>query len=158
MSGKPCIRGLRVPADKFYMPVGYGEMCPIATNETDKGRFRNRRVEFLLYTLDSVPEMPDGTAVKSVEVVDASTVRIVCNGKVKFTTKTLDDPYRLLIDMPNVFLLDGTLAFELNRGPYVRARVGYHPDGKFTRTVLDLTGPVDLDVQAVDNYVVVKVK
>src|SRR3990172_6299964 len=145
----------KVSLDRFYMPVGYGETRPIATNATPEGRFRNRRVEFLLFTFDAQPEIPEGSAIKAVERVNNTTVRIVCNGKVKFETKTLDNPERLVIDFPNIFLLTDMKSYELNAGAFIRGRVGYHPNEKFSRVVFDLTRKVSASVQAVDNYVVI---
>jgi outer membrane protein OmpA-like peptidoglycan-associated protein len=144
----------KVGRSRFYMPVGYGESRPIATNDTPAGRFRNRRVEFLLYTMDAVPEVPDGTAIKSVEVIDDHTVRIVCNGKVNFKTDQLDDPDRLVIDFPKVYLLNDIASYELNRGPFVRARLGYHPEG-FSRVVFDLSRSLELKVTGKDNYITI---
>lgn len=147
-----------VSKDRFYMPVGYGESRPIASNETERGRHLNRRGEFLLYTLDSKPEMPDGSGINAVEVVDDRTMRIICNGKVQTRVSELSDPDRLIVDIPNTFLLHDITVYELNRGPFLRARLGYHPSGKFSRVVFDLQRPVQVEVETIDQYVVVKIK
>jgi len=147
-----------VSIDRFYMPVGYGELRPIADNSTAKGRFLNRRVDFLLFTFDAQPEMPDGSAIERVEVVNEKTVRIVCNGKVKFKTKKLSNPERFIVDLPDVYLLSDVKSVALNRGPFIRARFGFHPKGRFSRVVFDLKRPIKAEVTAKDNFVIIKVK
>jgi outer membrane protein OmpA-like peptidoglycan-associated protein len=147
-----------VSADRFYMPIGYGELRHIATNATEEGRFRNRRVEFLLFTYDAVPEMPEGSAVRSVKAVDSETIRIICNGSVDYTVKTFTDPDRLVIDFANIYLLSMQNTYELNQGPFVRARLGYHPEDRFTRVAIDLSRPVDVTTRLMENVVVIKLK
>jgi len=36
-----------LPADRFAA-VGYGSTQPVATNDTDEGKARNRRIEFMV--------------------------------------------------------------------------------------------------------------
>ena len=33
---------------------GYGETNPVATNDTEEGRFRNRRIQFTVVELDAI--------------------------------------------------------------------------------------------------------
>ncbi len=141
---------------KFYMPIGYGEMRPVAPNSTEEGRERNRRVEFELFTNNSKPEMPNGSALITVKAINDQVIQIIFNGKVEFTSRTFSSPERLIIDVPNVYMLSDIKEIPLNRGPFIRARLGFHPDGPFTRIVLDLTGPVNVEIQALENFIFIK--
>ncbi|HNT66064.1 MAG TPA: PorV/PorQ family protein [bacterium] len=147
-----------VSNERFYMPVGYGEMRPVADNGTSQGRFRNRRVEFLLYTMDSTPEMPEGSAIKNITILDDRTVQIVCNGTVRYRSSQLSNPERLILDFDKIFLLTDKTTWEINRGPFVRARVGYHPDKQFSRVVFDLRRPVKVEIDGKGNIITVRVK
>ncbi len=145
-----------VSFNRFFMPIGYGELRPVDTNTTPEGRFRNRRVDFLLYTSQNAPAVPEGSAIQSVEIVDAKTVKIICNGRVKFIDELMDDPDRVVIDFPGVFLLEERTSFEFNQGPFIRARLGYHPEDRFSRVVLDLRYPINYTVETENNIIYVK--
>ncbi|MBN1559901.1 PorV/PorQ family protein [candidate division KSB1 bacterium] len=149
-----------VTFSRFYMPVGYGESKPIDTNDTDDGRFRNRRVEFLLFTYDAQPEMPEGTAIKDIVAADANTIHIVCNGIIPVPTKTmrLVDPERFVLDFDNIYLIAKQKEFRLNVGPVTQARAAEHIEENFTRVVLDVTRPIDPLISVDGPRIVIKLR
>jgi outer membrane protein OmpA-like peptidoglycan-associated protein len=145
-----------ISRNRFFMPIGYGEERPIDTNTTPEGRFRNRRVDFLIYTSQNAPAVPQGSAIRSVEIVDPKTVKIICNGKVKFIDELMDNPDRIVIDFPGIFLLEDRTIFEFNQGPFIRARLGYHPEDRFSRVVIDLRYRINYTVETEDNFIYVR--
>ncbi|MBN1465212.1 PorV/PorQ family protein [candidate division KSB1 bacterium] len=149
-----------VAFSRFFMPVGYGESRPIDTNDTDDGRFRNRRVEFLLFTYDAQPEMPAGTAIKDIVAADANTIHIVCNGIIPAPTKTLrlSDPERFVLDFDDIYLIAKQKEFILNVGPVNQARAAEHIEENFTRVVLDVTRPIDPLISVDGAKIVIKLR
>ncbi len=145
-----------VSYDRFFMPIGYGELRPVDTNTTAEGRFRNRRVDFLIYTSQNAPVVPEGSAIRFVEIVDSKTVKIVCNGRVKFIDEIMENPDRIVIDFPGIFLLDESMSYELHQGTFIRARLGYHPEDRFSRVVIDLMYPINYTIETEDNLIYVR--
>ncbi len=140
-----------VTGSRFFMPIGYGEIKPIASNTIEEERFRNRRVDFMIYTRDQKPEMPEGSAVRNIIAIDNSIVHIVCNGKVNFSHTYISNPERIVIDLPNVFLLFDQTEFWLEKAPFVKARVAFHAGNKYSRVVLDLSSPVRYQIEQIGN-------
>jgi len=146
----------RISYNRFFMPIGYGELRPVDTNTTQEGRFRNRRVDFMIYTSQNAPAVPEGSAIRSVELVDAKTVKIICNGRVKFIDEIMDNPDRIVIDFPGIFLLQDQTIYELHQGPFVRARLGYHPEDRFSRVVIDLRYAINYTIETEDNLIYIR--
>lgn len=147
-----------IGSSRFFMPVAYGESRPMAGNGTPQGRARNRRVDFTIFTRDSKPEIPQGSAVRAIYALTDTSFAINCNGIVRYETKELQRPYRLIVDFPGIFDLSEQKVYEIQRGIVERARIGYHPDLKFTRVVFDLTRKGRYTTKAVDNTILVFIK
>lgn len=148
-----------VDLDRFYYPVGYGKQKPVASNATREGREMNRRVDFIIFTTDDTPPVPDGSAIKSVEIHDEKTVKIICNGKVaKYEDKLLSNPDRIVIDFPGLFLLPTQAILKFNNDIFIRARMAYHGDEKYSRIVLDLKTRLQYQIIPRDNVIYVRAK
>ncbi|MBC8185073.1 PorV/PorQ family protein [candidate division KSB1 bacterium] len=148
-----------VKLDRFFYPVGYGKQKPVASNDTPEGRSMNRRVDFTIFTKTDTPPVPEGSAIKSIEIAENNTVKIICNGKVaNYKDRFLSNPDRIVIDFPNIFLLPEQKTFKFSNDLFLRARLGYHKEEKYTRVVLDLKAPLQYQVAAKDNIIYVSVK
>jgi outer membrane protein OmpA-like peptidoglycan-associated protein len=130
-----------VGSDRFFMPVPYGEWRPLTDNRTEEERFRNRRVEFLLYTGDNQPAIPEGSKIGDVAVIGDSTISVVGNGRLNYLTSFADNPPRMILKFPKVYIPDPR-TIPLNRGSFIQARLGYHPDERSTWVVFDLYSPL----------------
>jgi outer membrane protein OmpA-like peptidoglycan-associated protein len=127
-----------IGSDRFFMPVPYGEWKPLNDNRTPEAQFRNRRVEFYLYTGDNQPQVPEGSKIETVQVGD-STVAVVGNGRLNYLTSFLDNPPRLILKFPRVYLPTPRTVL-LNQGNYQQARMAFHPEDRSTWVVFDLYG------------------
>jgi outer membrane protein OmpA-like peptidoglycan-associated protein len=141
--------------DRFFMPVAYGETRPVADNGSEEGRARNRRVDFTIFTRDAQPDIPEGSAITGVQVVNDTSFVIVANGRVSFRRYELDSPRRIVFDFPGIFNLSPIEVYTFPAAAGWRARIGFHPDKLLTRVVLDAPQDARYTVRAVDNTVVV---
>ena len=129
-----------ISAGRFVDPIPYGEWQPLNDNRTPEQRFRNRRVEFLIYTGDNKPELHRGSMIQSVAVANDS-VSVLGNGRLDFSSRLLDNPPRVVLVFPKTYVPDPK-TFPINRGNVRQARVGFHPEDGSTWVVLDLNSPV----------------
>lgn len=147
-----------VDFERFYYPVGYGKLRPIASNATRQGRELNRRVDFIVYTSQNEPPVPEGTAIKAIEMLDNKTVKIICNGRVNNYEDTfISNPDRIVIDFPGIFLLPTNTTYSLNTDIFIRVRIGYHPEEKFSRIVFDLRSVVQYKIAAKNNLIYIRI-
>ncbi|MCZ6820814.1 MAG: PorV/PorQ family protein [Calditrichaeota bacterium] len=150
-------KGRIVSSERFFMSVAYGETRPVADNGTEEGRFLNRRVDFTIFTRDSIPEIPEGTAITSVHALNENSFAIVANGRVKFRQSELAAPPRLVFDFPGIFNLSLAETYNFVGEVVQRARIGFHPQERFTRVVFDLKRNTRYDAEMRDNMVVVRI-
>jgi outer membrane protein OmpA-like peptidoglycan-associated protein len=127
--------------ERFFMPVPYGEWKPLNDNSTAQLQFRNRRVEFYLYTGENQPDMPEGSKIETVRVGGDSTIAVVGNGRLNYTTSFVDNPPRLILKFPRVYIPDSK-TIVLNQGNFQQARLAYHPDERSTWVVFDMYGRI----------------
>ncbi len=127
---------------RFFMPVPYGEWRPLNENRTADEQFRNRRVEFLLFTGNNEPVVPEGSKITEIKVAGDSTISVVGNGRLNYVASFVDNPPRLILKFPKIYAADSR-SFPLNLGNFLQARLGYHPNERSTWVVFDLsTAPV----------------
>jgi len=126
---------------RFFMPVPYGEWKPLIDNNTEASRARNRRVEFFLYTADNQPVVPEGSKIEGVQIMGDSTVSVIGNGKLNYSASFLDNPPRMILKFPKVYIPDSK-SIALNLGNFQQARMAFHPEDRSTWVVFDLYGRI----------------
>lgn len=128
---------------------GYGQTQPVADNATEAGRRKNRRVLVVVSNggalrvpegLSRAPASEAGTSaaadasrtLRRVDIDDAEgalSVALVADGTVRdFKAFPLENPDRLVIDLPGNWTAPGRKTIPVDRKGVARVRLGEHPD------------------------------
>lgn len=142
-------------------PVGYGKVRPIVPNTSAENRFINRRTDLIVYKekwlRDHGNVIPPTTPTAILDYGHAVTgkavdVRIKLNGNetIPYSVKLLSpakDRHTLVVDMPEIYLLDIETMKVVGIGYVKQARMAYHPANAkggeekigYTRVAVDLS-------------------
>lgn len=131
-----------VDSYRFYNPISYGETKPIASNETEEGRFRNNRIEFLLYTYGSSPEIPEGTKIENVIFNESGNIIVNGNGTFAYSKELLTNPVRFLIKIPGL-ILPNPVTIERERGNFIGIKATFNREEFSTEVYINLKEPVE---------------
>lgn len=93
-------------------------------------------------------------SVRAVPRSDGSTVEIISNRPLVPAISKLDDPPRLIIDLPNARLSDSKRRIEFRSGEIIDVRIGQFQDS-VARVVVDLAGRVNYTWDAARNHLTV---
>jgi hypothetical protein len=64
----------------------------------------------------------------------------------------------LIVDFPKTLPITPTKTYEIYRGPFIRARMGFHPEKAFTRVVFDLREPIEYEIEAKEKMTIIRIR
>jgi N-acetylmuramoyl-L-alanine amidase len=133
------------PPTKERPPASPEQKAPAGPEQKTEGKGRARAEA---WTAEVVPR---GITAISAEIVPAGSrtrFSLLLSGNVPYQVFTLPDPYRVIIDMPDVAFQLPTGAGQQGSGLVAAYRYGHFAPGR-SRVVIDATGPVRVEAQSI---------
>lgn len=152
-----------VDIERFLYATPYGALKPIASNETQKGRAQNRRIEFDMYTAGIIPPKPVATIIEDIVQLDSSRFSISFNGEIKPAAVQITPQYfpnRILLEFEQCYYLGPIYLFNFNFHLVPSAKVTHFHSKNFrkTRIAFKLSKPQNFNIDYEESQMILSIQ